>query len=374
MEGNLIRTFIGCMWIAAIVIAAALSSSAQSGDSLVQCWSYREAVSVNGGLLVDNMNVYTVDAQERVVALDRKNGSVTWTSELGGSVVLPIRSINSTIIVVTRTNSPNASGTAFIRAISKATGITNWVSQLPSAQSYKLAGDERTIFVLAQDGPLVAVEPSNGAVRWSRDGSAFAGKESYLGANWIVRNKGPKTIEVVSLETWRTLGILQLSLLPKVVVSGRDGVLVAGDSRGNLESISLDRLSKNWKYKAGGAISHLILRDGNVIAASADNFVYSLSLSSGNVEWKRRMPGRVSSIGTLADSRLALTVVGEKTAYILDLSDGKFGDRVALGGDEEFVGYPLAGDDRFIVALTNQGVTAFSAGCAARKAADTAAA
>ena len=86
------------------------------------------------------------------------------------------------------------------------------------------------------------------------------------------------------------------------------------------------------------------------------------------------MPGRVNSIGMLANSKLVLTVIGEKTAYVLDLSDGKFAGRVVLGGEEEFAGHPLAGDDRFVVALTNHGVTAFSAGCPARKAADPAAA
>ena len=59
-----------------------------------------------------------------------------------------------------------------------------------------------------------------------------------------------------------------------------------------------------------------------------------------------------------------------KTAYILDIAEGRFAAQVALEGDEEFVGYPLAGDERFVVALTNRGMAAFSSGCPAQKEAE----
>ena len=374
MHRNPVRSYIGYISIVAVIFAASTMTRSQEGDALVQCWLYREPVSVTGGLLVDATSVYTTDAEDRVVALDRKNGAVLWKSELGGKITLPIRLVDSTVIVVTKTTSGNNSGASYIRAISKATGITNWVSPLPNDVQHIWSGDERSILVLTNGGPMIAIDPSNGSIKWSKNFSGSPGKRSYIWANWLVRSRDRKTFEVVSLETWKTLGQFELDLASDALASGDERLLVLGDARGNLESISLDNASKNWKYKAGGAISHLILRNGSVIVGSADNFVYSISPSSGNVEWKRRMPGRISSIGTLADTKLALTVVGEKTAYVLDLYDGKFAGRVVLGGDEEFVGYPLAGDEGFIVALTNRGVTAFSAGCTARKAADRAAA
>lgn len=356
-------------------LAATVSIAAQPSDSLVQCWSYREPISISGGILIDDSNVYAVDSGNRVLALDRKSGAVVWTSEPGGSVTSPIRSVNSSIIFVSKTSSPDGRAAAsYVRSLSKFTGLTNWVTPLSHPSVYTLAGGERAIFALAQAGPLVALDPANGMIRWSRDGSGFAGRESHFELDRVTRNTGTRAVEVISLDDWKTLGRFELGFVPKVITTGPDRTLIAGDARGNLESISLDGFSRNWTYKAGGAISHLLIRDGNVIAASADNFVYSISLSSGNVEWKRRMPGRINSIALLTDMNLGLTVVGEKTGYILGLSDGKFSGRVALEGDEEFVGHPLAGDGRFVVALTNQGLTAFSAGCPARKAAEPAAA
>ena len=365
-----IHSFIVWLAVAIAVLGAAASIDAQSSDSLVQCWSYREPISVTGGVLIDESNVYAVASGDRVISLDRMNGAVVWTSEPGGSVTSPIRAVNSSIIFVSKTTAPNGRPAAsYVRAISKATGITNWVTPLSQTAIYSLAGSEKSIFAVAQAGPLVALDPANGTVRWSRDGSGFANKETYFGGDRVARFSGAKAVEVISLDSWKTIGRFELGFVPKVITTSPDRTLVAGDERGNLESISLDSFSRNWSYKAGGAISHLLIREGNVIATSADNFVYSISLSSGNVEWKRRMPGRINSIALLTDMNLGLTVVGEKTGYILDLSDGRFSGRVALGGDEEFAGHSLVGDGRFVVAITNQGLTVFSTSCSALKAA-----
>ena len=365
-----LKAFALCVWSAVFFLGTAVSTGAQTSDSLVPCWRYSDPASASGGLIVDDSKVYLVTSDNRVLALDRNNGAVVWTSELGGNIALPIRSLNSSIIVVSSTASPDAKPrTSFLRAISKNTGITNWVSTLPPASRYILSGDDRALYILAAGASLSAVDPVNGSIKWIRDGNAFPDVDPHFGGNWFARMRGAKAIEVISLEDWKVLGRFKLRHQPRVIASRGNESLVVGDSRGNLDLISLGSGSKGWSYKAGGAISHLQIREDSVVVASADNFVYSISLSSGNVEWKRRMPGRVNSMGTLADTKLVLTVVGEKTAYILDLSDGRFAGRVGLEGDQEFVGHPLAGDDRFVVALTNRGVAAFSASCPAQKAA-----
>ena len=113
-------------WFRFVVFAMgmAMTAAAQANDSMVKCWAYREPVSTVGGLLVDDTSVYGVTAEERVVALDRKSGEVIWTSEPGGGVALPIRSFNSSLIVVSKTASPDGKPRAsFIRSISKATGM-----------------------------------------------------------------------------------------------------------------------------------------------------------------------------------------------------------------------------------------------------------
>ena len=354
-----------------VALVLAISAEAQANDSMVQCWSFREPVSVTGGLLLDDVNVYAVTAEDRLLALERKSGEVVWTTEPGGSVALPIRSFNSSLIVISRTASSDGKPRAsYIRSISKTTGITNWVTPLQPADAYNIAGDDKALYIFAADGTVTSVDPMSGAIRWVRDGSGFGNKGLHFGSNWIARRSRERTVEIVSLEDQKLLGRFEIGIQPKVIASRGNESFVIGDALGNLEAYSLGSRSKSWSYKAGGAISHLILRDDNVVAGSADNFVYSMSLSSGNVEWKRRMPGRVNSIGTLAETRLVLTVVGEKSAYVLDLADGKFSGQFALEGDEEFVGYPLAGDDRFVVALTNRGIIAFSAGCQTQKAAE----
>ena len=102
-----IHSFIVWLAVAIAVLGAAASIDAQSSDSLVQCWSYREPISVTGGVLIDESNVYAVASGDRVISLDRMNGAVVWTSEPGGSVTSPIRAVNSSIIFVSKTTAPN---------------------------------------------------------------------------------------------------------------------------------------------------------------------------------------------------------------------------------------------------------------------------
>jgi len=360
--------------LAVATFFALTTLAAQPGPPMTSCWNFTKPVSVKAGLAVDTSGVYLVDSENRVTALDRRRGSVIWTAELGGSVDAEIVNALSSLVVLTKTQSsdPGASG-YFLRAISKETGITRWVTKLPAARNYRLQRVSENLF-LVEDGVTVsAINVADGAKKWERMGVTAIRSDGRNLAGTLVLVKDSDGIQILSTIDGRVLGRLGRKPFPTVFASRLPETKIFGDSRGIVESKS-DGEGVEWTYKTGGAVSDLIVVGDEVIAASADNFLYSISLDSGNIEWKRKMPGRINSTHLLGVEKIVLTVVGDKSAYILDISDGKFLEQLVLPGEEEYIGHPLKGDAEFVAALTSKGVAAFASGCRTEKAANKAAA
>jgi len=353
---------------AVLVLVTVLPANGQSPEPMARCWSYSEPIQTAGGLAVDESAVYFVGESNTVRALDRMDGTTIWSAELGGAVDASLIATRASIVIVTRTISDDSKPADFyIRSVSKATGITQWVDPLPKAERYSLRRADGGLLILENGAEIFAVETEKGATRWRRGGL-------FVGHRGQTRTEGPITvrsgsgrIEVISLSNGQTVDRFEWPSVP-VAFASRSDQFVFGDERGTIEARSAGG-GRIWNYKTGGAISQLILAGDNLLAASADNYIYSLSMRSGGIAWKRKLPGRISSVDLLGTGKAGVTVVGEKTAYVVDVEDGRFVEQLVLDGEGEFVGHPLRGDNMFVAALTSNGLTAFSAVCGNEKAA-----
>ena len=134
--------------------------------------------------------------------------------------------------------------------------------------------------------------------------------------------------------------------------------MLLGDARGNLVLTSADG-DRIWTFKNGAQISFLLPYDSEYLAASFDNFFYKLS-RSGNVEWKRRLSGRLSSRPSVIASDGVISISGDPSIYVLDLTNGKILNRIEIGGDENLSPRIVAASaDGFAVA-GSQGIQFFS--------------
>ena len=366
------RGKLGPLWAIVLFAAGALYSvidaRAQAPEPMARCWSYSEPVLQAGGLAADETAVYFVDSANTVIALDRRDGTTVWSAELGGTVNSSLIATKSSILVVTRTISdgvkPNAS---YIRAVSKATGITQWLGPLPNAERYSIRDGGNGIVILENGSEIFGVETDKGQIRWRRSGLLIGdGGQEPASASIATRSESGR-IEVVSLVNGQTVDRFEWSATP-VAFTSRTDQYFFGDTRGTIESRHAGG-GRVWNYKTGGAITQLIVAGDNILAASADNYIYSISIRSGGITWKRKMPGRISSVDLLGSGKAGITVFGEKTAYVVDVGDGRFVEQLDLDGEDEFIGHPLRGDHTFLTALTTRGLTAFSAYCSNEKAA-----
>ena len=354
--------------LAVFLLTPVFQAGTWSIEPLSRCWSYSDPILRTGGIVVDESAVYLVDTDNKVKALSRSDGDVIWNAELGGRVESPLVGAASSILVLTRTVSKDAgAATYYIRAVSKTTGITKWVAPLSGSGRYSMRPATASRVMLEDGTAITAVDVEKGQTLWSRPGTMVGDPAKFENGSTAIISPSGK-IEVLSLTDGQPVHGFQLSAGPTAIAWRLDDSVVFGDARGNIEARGPGD-TRGWTYKTGGAVSRLVISGDNVIAASNDNFLYSISLRSGDVAWRRRLPGRVSSVDMLGSGRAGVTVVGEKTAFVVDVADGRFLEQLVLGAEDEFIGYPLMGDDSFLAALTMQGLTAFSTNCRNERAA-----
>ena len=354
--------------LAVLVCNSALQARPILSEPLSKCWSYSEPILKTGGVVADGSAVYLVNEDSTVKALDRVSGSIIWSAELGGTVDSSLVAAGSSILVLTRAASNGRHSTSFyIRAVSKATGITQWVTPLPASDRYSIRPADDSTLIIENGSVITVLDVGNGQARWSRGGVLIGGFGTNTDDGPIAAAPGPGKLELLSLSDGHPVAKFERAPVPMAVASKTGQAIVFGDARGVIEARHGGK--RVWRYKAGGGISRLVVVEDDVIAASDDNFLYSISLRNGNVGWKRKLPGRISSVDRLGAGRVGVTVVGEKTAYVIDVTDGRFFEQLTLADDDEFVGYPLRGDNTFLAALTTRGLTAFSSNCGHEKAA-----
>jgi outer membrane protein assembly factor BamB len=145
-----------------------------------------------------------------------------------------------------------------------------------------------------------------------------------------------------------------------------DHDLVWGDELGNVVRYDLEKRSIYWKFRNGAKISSLTTANEAVLAASYDNFVYLIHPYFGSVKWKKRLAGRASDV-VIGDPLFAVALaVGEPTAILLNLENGKPVGQVNVGMDESFLTQPIYADGKYIFFTNRQVFVQSTAPCSTK--------
>lgn len=308
------------------------------------------------GLSADKNAGYFADASGKVSAVDLKSGDIAWSSEVGGAVLSNIVATDRSVIVAAKTGSEAA-----LRSLSLETGLPGWSVPLPTSERFEIRSNEDTVFVIAFSGEISALREADGSAIWkstAEDGvsSAYVGEEVL-----VVLGKGGQAKILAAKDGAEQARLALSSQNVSVSIRGRSNILVT-DQRGSLSSIDPTG-RKNWQFKSGGKIGFIRLVDGKAIVGSADNFVYQIDTGRGNVIWKRRLPGRVANGGLISDEQAVFSVIGERTAYVIDMNNGRVVDLLTLVGEDSFLFTPIRANGAYLLAGTSTGITAFSRQC-----------
>lgn len=314
------------------------TAAVKSDDQLItveQCWSYGWVSPAVSRPAADGSNLYLAETDGRVSAISLATGERLWLTELGGTVASNIISAGDVVFVVVR----DVKMRSHLRSLSRTSGIP--VTDVEIASGRAALGISGGLLVVISEGSSVSgyrvgsVKPE-----WQSKYETVDLDTAVFATDRIIISTADKKIHIVSSADAREISVISTEQKVSSLAMIDDDILVA-DERGRLTRYDLDGPSVAWKLKNGARITYLHSSDSGIIAASQDNFVYLMSGYNGNIHWKRRLPGRISGMEISDDIGIVQTI-GDSTASLVDLENGKAAGQFSVGADRAFVYPPIA--------------------------------
>lgn len=335
-----------------------LSQIKPEGELVVsKCWSY--SLSSGRALISDGFRVYltTSDARIEAVSID---GKKLWETELGGEIVSNLAVNNSGVFIVTSTPAGNETrASASLKALSRETGITGWSFALGDAVEHTLTASESFLTVVSANGIIRSVDGATGNVRWKREvAQGFIGKP-YVGSERLLVSSTSNQLFVISAASGEIQSVNKPVFPATAVSETKGGEVVIGDERGGVTIYWKATEGPGWRFKSGGGISSVRAVNGNILAASNDNYVYFLRPRSGGLDWKKRLAGRITHIGVINNKLALVSSLDEHGATFLNLSTGKVIGQIGLEDGESLTSDPVVAGNLILV-MTTERVIAYS--------------
>ena len=343
-------------------------AEAQDGEEgkrppIQKCWSYNVAIVQDAGIAADKAQGYFGTSDGKLSAIDLKTGQPAWSTEVGGKLASEI--VVSDKAIYAGSGAAESGGQAVVNSLSPITGLQNWRIRVPTYQRFHLGLGAAGLAIVSGSGDIWLLNEGDGTVVWKSAASGSIASAPRFDNGKLIVATAAKRIEEFSLSDGKRTASLPLKFVPTLVGGGTSAV-VYSDEKGAVFS-SEPGGGQNWKFKAGGRITYVKPVDDNVLLGSVDNFVYFMSIERGNILWKRRLPGRIASGGLIGEKLAAFTVVGEPSAFVIDLESGRVVDQLALAGEDSFLLTPIRANGIYLLAATGTGISAFSTACANEK-------
>ena len=344
--------------LAPLVIARADSPMLLSQPLTVR-WRYESNVTLNLTPAFDNERVYLPLAGGTIVALTARDGRLFWRSDMGGELSASPIADDSAIYVASETTGtdPRRSGGA-LRALSRESGVTQWMTPLVKPLRGALAIGGGKIFAGGNDGRAYAFDKHTGGVLWSIPFVAAFNGQPVLKSGRVYFGSEDGTLLALEESTGRLLWRFRTkgAIRGPVAVDNENVYFGSGD--GYVYAVSADRGRLQWRKRTGAGVEAVILAGDMLLVASLDNFAYLLN-DKGAMLWKKQLPGRISA-QPLADQEAALfTPLSSSAGVVLSLKDGKQVNTLPTEEELTSSASPILVGDAVIV-TTEHGLLAFA--------------
>jgi outer membrane protein assembly factor BamB len=294
----------------------------------------------------DGERVYQPLQEGRVICLDKRSGSLLWTSDSGGRVTTPVaigKSRNASVVLITSEKLEEGGGTSSgsLRALDPATGVALWSRDFPRPfRSLVITATER-LFAGSSDGALYAISSTDGNVLWKVQ------TQDVVDAGVLVTDSGlyfggeDGALRAVSPETGRELWKYQTTGRIAGLPAIDDKHIYFGSADGFVYSLDLLDGKLKWKSRTGAAVeASPVLAGDRLVVGSLDNFIYAISRSNGDRLWKRRLDNRiVFPVIIEGDAVMVAPLRGDHIPVFL-LSDGRRVNYYRLNRGCEIVASP----------------------------------
>ena len=346
------------------VFAQAAQIPDKSLVTLSECWRYPSENIALQRPVGDGSNLYVAERGGRVTAVSLSTGTRAWSTELGGELRSNIALLGSNLYVVAGPavdGEPKGNGR--LRLLSANTGIPNAETEMPYSGRIRLVTVAARLVVVSENGNVTAFDGISPA--WQKTFPSIDPETVVIWGDKIAFAASDNRAYVISAASGANVAVANTDR-PISALGVIDDDLVWGDDRGNLVRYDLDKNSVYWRFKNGARISSIAAIPEGVVATSNDNFAYLISSYYGSVRWKKRLSGRVSNL-TIGDGSIAVAeTVGDPSAVILNLENGKSVGQVAIVEDEAYIQAPIYTAGKFIFFTNRQIIARSAAQCSAK--------
>ena len=356
-----------CAIFASIAIAHAYSIARASSDALLAQpltvrWRYESNVTLNLTPAFDKERVYLPLAGGTIVALTARDGKLYWRSDMGGELSASPIADETSVYVASETtgpsNEPRRSGGA-LRALSRESGVTQWMTPLVTPLRGALATGGGKLFAGGSDGRAYAFDKQTGGVLWSIPfSSPFAG-QPVLKSGRVYFGSQDGTLLALEESTGKVLWRFRTKGAVHGPVALDNENVYFGSGDGYVYAVSADKGRLKWRKRTGAGVEAVALAGADILlAASLDNFVYLLN-EKGTMLWKKQLPGRISSQPLTVQEAALFTPLSSSAAVVLSLKDGKQVNSLPTEEELTSSAAPILVGDAVIV-TTEHGLLAFA--------------
>jgi outer membrane protein assembly factor BamB len=324
-------------------------------------WRYQSNVTLNLTPAFDKERVYLPLAGGTIVALTARDGRLFWRSDMGGELSASPVADESAIYVASETTGPatepRRSGGA-LRALSRESGVTQWMTPLITPIKGALATGGGKVFAGGNDGRAYAFDKHTGGVLWSIPyGSSFAG-QPVLKAGRVYFGSEDGSLLALEESTGRLMWRFRTKGAVRGPVAADSENVYFGSGDGYIYAVRADRGKLKWRKRTGAGVEAVTLTGDMLLAASLDNFAYLLN-DKGAMLWKKQLPGRISSQPLTIEEAALFTPLSSSAGVVLSLKDGKQVNTLPTEEELTSSASPILVGDAVIV-TTEKGLLAFA--------------
>lgn len=344
--------FLICIFMAAFQPLQGQNADEQINAS--RCWVFEqdefevfEAVGIAGGAAIADRSASII----RISDLGEK----LWQSEQIGHLDSNLVVDDSGIYFVAGSKSDNIS---WFREISLQTGLPVYSLELTAGGGWRLTRGVGPLLYVFNAAKVIAFDIESREKKWDRpfNGDIAALVEGGEGNVWVLKKDG--TAIAIAVTDGSELHRFNTVATPVSAMHfGRS--LLVGTANGDLRSFRNGAGAPNWKFRAGGRISHLLNDTMNVLAASDDNFIYSFDQRNGSLRWKRRLGGRVTDLKIVNSEYAAAKVLDATFWEMIEVRTGRVAGRVMIEQADKSTFSLVRLDEGFAVGL-GRGIIRYS--------------